>query len=258
MAKIRIRNPGNTAWVEIGVGDLDRRILSLKGLVVNEDGDAVDTRIEGNTESDLFVVDASEDAIYLGGITNGVKIEKGGKISLLGTATIWDDASYALIGQKLETPGSHIVVNVAEAALTFKTTATTVDYVYMNIQVPHRWKPGSKFYPHIHWWQTHASVPAWRIEYRWQINGAAKTTAWTALSRDHEEYTYVSGTLNQITEFSSAGVSPPNGYTMSDNLQLRLERDGNSDPAGAPQSDVVAFDPHFEFDSLGSNDEYTK
>lgn len=61
-------------------------------VVVNEGGSATkDFRVESDTEANMIFVDANADtngALYLGGTTNGVKIAKGGAVTLLGTATL--------------------------------------------------------------------------------------------------------------------------------------------------------------------------
>ena len=60
------------------------------GLIVNEDGGANATtdafRVETNTEAYMINTSADADTMTLGGITNGIQIAKGGKVTSLGTA----------------------------------------------------------------------------------------------------------------------------------------------------------------------------
>lgn len=58
----------------------------------NEGGvSTMDVRMESDTEENMFFLDANADtdgALYLGGTTNGIKINKGGVLTFLGTANI--------------------------------------------------------------------------------------------------------------------------------------------------------------------------
>lgn len=194
---------------------------------------------------------------------NYLQISDSGILTLNGSATVFDDLLGQLIGQKLESPSSAIVQNSAEGSVTFKTTSGLSDYVVTLPQMRHSWKIGSVVYPHIHWWQTSSSIPNWMIQYRWQDQGTAKTTAWTSVKYDSHAFTYTSGTLNQITGFPD--ITPPVGAGLSDILQFRIIRDNanasglfsGADPV-ATDIDAVSFDCHIEIDSLGSDEEYVK
>jgi hypothetical protein len=66
-------------------------ILTNAGnIVFNEGGDsATDFRVESDTEANMLFLDANADtdgALYLGGTTNGIKVNKGGTLSMIGTA----------------------------------------------------------------------------------------------------------------------------------------------------------------------------
>jgi hypothetical protein len=68
-------------------------ILTNAGnIVFNEGGDAsTDFRVESDTEENMIFLDSNADtdgALYLGGTTNGIKVNKGGVLSFLGTANI--------------------------------------------------------------------------------------------------------------------------------------------------------------------------
>lgn len=187
-----------------------------------------------------------------------------GNLRLLGDATAFRDLLQSLIGQRLESPSSDIVQNSAEGTLTFKDSATLLDYATMNIQLNHDWLIGSDIYPHLHWFQASANVPNWLIQYRWQIQGEAKTTAWTDVPYDDHVFTYSAGTLNQITTFGA--ITPPAGAGLSDIVQFRVLRDADNDSeefgTGADplsgSAEAVNFDIHYEIDGWGSDDEYVK
>jgi hypothetical protein len=76
-------------------------------------------------------------------------------------------------------------------------------------------------------------------------------------------FTYVSGTLNQISGFPE--VVAPSGYGISDIVQCRVIRDytnqstlfTGTDPY-IGSAEATSFDLHFIADTLGSRTEYTK
>jgi hypothetical protein len=119
-------------------------------------------------------------------------------------------------------------------------------------------------FPHIHWFQNQDVLPNFLIQYRWQINGEAKITSWSNLKLDSNVFTYVTGTLNQITT-NLTGISPPVDAVLSDILQIRLIRDtnnGSTEFSGADtfsgNTPIMNLDIHYEINSLGSNTEYSK
>lgn len=177
----------------------------------------------------------------------------------------FDDIQTQLIGQKLESPSSHIEYYHAEGSVGFDASCSLSDYVTMSIQMSHKWKIGSVILPHLHWWQGQTAMPNWLLQYRWQINGQLKETSWTYLPWYSNTFTWTTGTLNQITKFSQSGVVvPPTAY-LSDVFQVRLLRDITNASLQFLDTDKVAgivypysFDLHFEMDSLGSTLEYTK
>jgi hypothetical protein len=132
----------------------------------------------------------------------------------------------------------------------------------MNIQLNHDRDLGTNIYPHLHWWQASATMPNWLVQYRWQIQGAAKTTAWTSIEWTANAFAYSTGTLNQITTFET--IAPPSGDGHSDILQFRILRDvgndsGKFDGDDALNASVYAtmFDVHKVVDKLGSASEFT-
>jgi hypothetical protein len=200
-----------------------------------------------------------------GDIDNGnfTGFEDDGTMVFNGDATVYDDMLNQLIGQRLESPSSNVIQNNAEGSLTFQTDATTLDYVTMSVQLSHRWKAGSTIYPHLHWWQAQSNIPNWLLQYRWQRQGQDKTTTWTSVKINDNAFTYVSGTLNQISGFPA--ISAPSGYSLSDIVQCRIIRDTTNasglftgtDPYTV-DVDAVNFDIHIECDTAGSRTEYTK
>lgn len=181
--------------------------------------------------------------------------------------TFFDDLQYQLVGQKMESPSAHITYSTNRDYVLFpKTCDWNDDWLTMVIQMSHRWKAGSVVYPHIHWIQSGASTPNLLVGWLWQVNGAATATTWDYLIPSANAFTYSAGNLNQITKFGS--ITPPEGAGLSDLLHIKLFRDvanessefSGAEVDGTTQDDVYAnsFDIHFEIDSAGSREEYTK
>lgn len=196
---------------------------------------------------------------------NYTEFESDGTMVAVGDAACWRDELQSLVGARLESPSSDIVLNLAEGAVTFEDSARyPTDYISANHQINHDWLLGSNIDPHLHWWQARAEVANWLIGYRWQIQGSAKTTTWTNIAWTSNAFTWSAGTLNQITEFGP--IVPPVGYgQVSDIVQFRIYRDVTNVStlfAGAEATpadiDAVNFDTHIEVDMLGSRQELVK
>lgn len=192
---------------------------------------------------------------------NYTEFESDGSMTAVGDATCYLDEFSQLIGQRLESPSSRIIQSASEGAVYFKdTTVLGTDYIGMTIQFNHDWDY-SAIYPHLHWWQASANVPNWILQYRWQVNGSAKSTSWTNVAVASHAFTYSSGTLNQISAFGS--IDAPSGAGVSTMLQMRITRDTTNASglfAGADPltGDVygVFFDVHKQVNRLGSRQQY--
>lgn len=197
--------------------------------------------------------------------TERLEVKEQPKAGMFNMDTYFDDLQMQVLGQQLENPGSRLTMDTTEGCLTFAANTTLSDFVIMNIQMSHGWKIGTVVYPHLHWWQEDKkNIPNWLISYRWQINGAAKTSSWT-----YQEWTSLvfapATNLNQIAKFGDTGISPPVGAGLSDILQIKLFRDtanastkfNGADPLNDTAS-VWSFDIHYEKDQTGSDSEYVK
>lgn len=197
----------------------------------------------------------------LGGALNYLEVLADGTLRLVGSATVWDDIAQGIAAARSTGPG--VSFNAVEGSMDFLATANLDDYAVLPFQLKHQVKAGSAIYPHVHWEQAQNHTPNWLIQYRWQRNGQPKTTAWSNYKCNTNAFTYVSGTLNQLSY--GAAIPAPADYGISDIVQLRLLRDsanasGLFTGADAYTATVAAtsFDPHVEIDSLGSASEYVK
>lgn len=208
------------------------------------------------------------DAPIMGSGVNYTTFDSTGHQTMLGDARPWRDELVDAISIK-NTGAAGIVEDAGEGTLSFAHAAEITDYMYCNIQLNHDRDLASKIYPHIHWFAAEeAVVPNFMVQYRWQVQNATKVTPWT----DYKCNTMLTtapgaGVTKHAICGSTVGISPPGGAALSDIIQFRIIRDhsdantahffGGNDPYTAAAS-VLAFDVHFQINSLGSTDELTK
>jgi len=203
--------------------------------------------------------------------TNFSSFDNTGHETMTGNARPWrDELSDAV---NLQQSGSGVSRNITEnevgftSASTYNATFSLSDALVANIQLNHDKDLASSIYPHIHFIQEKNYAPNFLLEYRWQKTGDVQTTTWTKLKCNTLAFTYTSGSLNQIAY--SVGIAVPAGTGISDVVQFRIFRDNanssgsftGTDPyntGGNATVGITAFDIHFQINSLGSTDEYTK
>lgn len=198
----------------------------------------------------------------IGTATNNTTFQDDGTMVLNGTATVFDDLTEDITRTK--TVGTRVTVNDTELCIAMTDLSTINDYATFVTQMSHSWKTLSKIYPHVHWEQTSAGRPNFLFQYRWQAQGVAKDVTWKNLAVNTNAFTYVSGTLNQISG-TTVGITPPANAGLSDILQIRFVRDvANTSTvfAGADAYsgtvNVTSVDCHYEINSMGSKEEYVK
>ena len=189
--------------------------------------------------------------------------ESDGTLVAKGDAKCWRDELQSLVGQRLLSPSGAIDYNFEEGTVDFANNADLGDYVVMNVQVNHDWDETTPIKPHIHWFQSQDAIPNWLIQYRWQTNGQAKTTAWVDRACQEGVFTYSSGTIINICSFGEIAI--PANVGTSDILQIRLLRDTDNDSGEFAGEDAYTgtvsglnFDVHIAIDTLGSRSEFTK
>lgn len=173
------------------------------------------------------------------------------------TDTSWDDLSVEL------SAGSRGALSVpnydaTNLGLLFPQNDAS-EIAFATIQMKHRKKLGSAIKLHVHYIQSEATQPTFKIDYKFYNNNEVVPGSWTTISTgtgtgaDKGIFTWSSGDLLQIATFPD--VAAPTGETVSANLDIKLYREDN-DLTG----DVLAkyVDLHFEIDSLGSDAEYSK
>lgn len=199
------------------------------------------------------------------------EFEANGHLFMVGDARPYRDEIGDSLG--LQSSGPGVSLNLAECTQDFAFNAAynanvaLADLLYKNVQLNHDKDLDSVLLPHIHWFQAKNYSPNLLLEYRWQVNLGAKTTAWTKLKCNNLASLYGGGTIHQISYTDP--ISVPVGTGLSDIVQFRIYRDTTNasteftgtcpyNTGGNASVGVLAFDCHFMLNSLGSDEEYIK
>lgn len=172
-------------------------------------------------------------------------------VLLRDNATVWEDMVVPLIAGKQGQTDKPAWDRTNGGYLYPQNDNTHI--LYLNIQMPHRWKLGSDIAPHVHWHQAANQNPVFKMDYRWTNIGDAVPVGWTTYTMGTLVKTYSSGTIHQIC--GGTALLSGSGKTLSSMLQVKLYRDDNVYTGTLL---ATSFDLHYESDALGSNTEYTK
>lgn len=166
----------------------------------------------------------------------------------------WDDLRFPVTAINPPGAASDPDVDATDGTLLFDASST--ELVFVQVQMPHRWKLGSPIAPHVHWCKTTsaAGTVSWQLEYRWAEIGSV-LSAWS--SSDEATLVVSDGdTAEQHALSSFTQISPPaNG--VSSMFLMKISRVGGSDTYGA-DAKLLEFDIHYQIDSRGSDTEYVK
>lgn len=131
-----------------------------------------------------------------------------------------------------------------------------VEDVIFNVQMPHAWKEGTIIYPHVHWAPSTSGAGnvVWKLEYAWgQIGGTFPAFQTIVADPQSTESTAWKHKLASLPTISGSGK------TLSSILICRLYREpGDVGDTYTGDAALLDFDFHYEINSLGSNEEYTK
>jgi len=122
---------------------------------------------------------------------------------------------------------------------------STAEFLTANIALDHDYAAGTSLYPRILWHQASATAPVWKISYRW-LNPGEQVGAFTTATATGQEYTYIQGTIQQISYFPTI---PGAGKKMGSVLQVKIYRD---DAVLGGDALAIAFGVFKRVDSLGS------
>jgi len=189
--------------------------------------------------------------------TDYTGVEADGTLVFNGAATVWEDLQVPgmSVGAGPSSPDLiHFAGSVTLSVYGFD-GGSTLEQVYFTCQIPHARKVGSTIYPHVHWAPTTAGAGnvKWNLEYTWQnwdaTFGASTTISVTAAAGGTAWY-------HHLTSFPTITGT---GMGISSILVCRLYREPSdiADTYGADAA-FLAFDIHYEIDTVGSRQEAAK
>lgn len=197
----------------------------------------------------------------LGTSTNNTTFATDGHQTMAGTAKPWRDELGDAVSLQQSGPG--VSRDTANATVNYTTASNLSDFMYANVQLNHDKELSASIYPHIHWFQASAEAPNFLLQYRWQADGAIINPSWTSIKCNTCAHTFASGVLHQLSY--SQPISAPTNSSLSDIVQFKIFRDNANTSELFDDSDlytgttqVIAFDVHFQINSLGSTDQFTK
>jgi len=198
--------------------------------------------------------------LKIGDVSGGnyTEFSETGDMRHRGDATIWDDLTGSLTGRRLTSTSGTVDYNYEDNSITMQPggdISDSNDRLIFNFQKPHGAKPDSEMRLHIHWKQADAAEKIFTVQYRIQDNSQVVATEWTTATSStsvNNVFTYPgTGSINQITRLVNVDLS---GHSISSTIEFRLARtDSNSGNVEA-----VFVDAHIEYDSRGSETEYSK
>lgn len=170
---------------------------------------------------------------------------------LQGTQYRWTDARVPLTRDK-QGQSSKPDYDFTNMGLLFPQNDAT-EIVYITLQAPHELR-NFEIKPHIHFVQSVAAQPVWKMDYRIIENGDNDALkAFGTLTAVSFAFTWVSGDLLQIAAFPAISIT---GLTsVSWMMDIKLYRDDN-----VVTGDVLGkeFDVHYQLDDWGSRQEFVK
>ena len=171
----------------------------------------------------------------------------------------WDDLRVGVT--TINPPGAASDPGLNETNGLLEFSASAVNIIAIEVQMPHSWDEGTSIRPHVHWrkkTQGTGSV-AWRLTYEFVNAGDVFTdTPTTVTSTNTSPYGADTGTAlrHLITAWGDVDMT---GKKVSCVGMLTIARVGNAqadDYAGVAQ--LLSVDIHFRHDSMGSVGEYVK
>lgn len=222
------------------------------GVVFNEDGTGTrDFRIESDTESNMLFLDADGDtdgALYLGGSTNGIKINKGGEFTMLGTATVFDDLNFdptSSGGPTVTIPDYVEINNVIHREF----TSANNQLCGGGEELPHSYKLSSTLYPHLHLFLKNgesAGTTGVTFTFYWELRQSTGTTSGSVtLSATSAQLATTAG-ANVYTVYDNTGFA--GSAELGGQLMVKIARTAGD----AGDIVVTTYGVHYEKDTVGS------
>lgn len=200
--------------------------------------------------------------LIIGGPTHNVEFEADGTMVMNGNATVWDDIRVSALATRLGVIRPPTFAQLSDdgagstGVFTYMFADNSEQQVFFSVLIPHGYKLGSDLHPHVHWSPQTADTGQvdWFLEYTISnYEGTFGNTTTITISDDGE------GTINKHQIATPAAPIDGSSTQLAAMLICRLYRDGgqgNDDFIG--DAALLEFDLHFEQDTVGSREEYTK
>lgn len=196
---------------------------------------------------------------------NYTKITADGSLSYVGNATRWEDLKVPVNSVKIkktELDEARWDIFIGNLALLWFENGKEDDAVF-TVQMPHGWKEGTAIKPHVHWTTGRGgdtTAPGnnrveWNLEYTWATVGEVFNNTSTNTGSVVEAPNDGSILVKEHV-ITPLGAISGNGKTLSSMLVCRLYRSGTDSFGG--DAGLLEIDFHYQVDSDGSNQEYTK
>ena len=175
--------------------------------------------------------------------------------------TSWDDLRFPVQG--INPPGNVSDPDLESATGMQLFSSNSINTLAGVAQMPHKWKEGTTIQPHVHWQKTSSAAGnvLWRLDFEVVANGAVAAMDY---GTSIDALTVATGTpdTNTANKCLISGFEPDIDMTdmkISTLILWKLSRIGDdaSDTYGG-NARLLEFDIHYEIDSFGSNEPFTK
>ena len=181
--------------------------------------------------------------------------------------TVWDDLRVPALSVKVPAAGDpefavfrSNTTGTSQGVFSYWFDADAEEEVYFNAQMSHAWN-GNPLHPHVHWSPAAdcTGTVSWGLEYTWiGITGTFPGTQTIYGNATHRNEDNLFQYTHYLTEFPAITGS---NMGLSSMLVCRLFRDATAVGLAdtCPQdAGLHEIDFHFEMDTIGSDEEYTK
>jgi len=204
---------------------------------------------------DIFQLDPGSQ-IHVGA---GATIKVDGTIELINSGelvlgnTCWEDLRFPATG--INPPGGDADATRETTTGRLSFSASAVNIIAIQVQMPHGWKEGSTIQPHVHWSPTNTNTGnvKWQLQYKVANVNEAFPSEFTVLT----QLDAGSGVADkhQISSFSGIDMT---GKTFSCMILILLSRLGDDAQDTYNAACLLnEFDIHYEVRNLGTNEEYS-
>lgn len=195
----------------------------------------------------------------IGSATNYATIDADLGIRLAGNATTWDDLRVeptARSGAGVGTAPSFAASPWDTLLFNYEfTNGPTAEYLYFNVQMPHRWKEGSSVYPHVHF-APHTTGTG-QVDFTIYCSWATPMTGTFGTGSSYTaSYNIASNSQYKHLIASNSTAQSMAGMALSSAASCYVSRSMADTYAGSVSA--IYLDIHYEVDSMGSDSDYTK